>query len=235
MIVLLIIIQTFVFRLEGSQPQFQSMGAMQAGVVQTNRITSQQTTNITFILNGWGLAIRDLNADGWPNQGVARATNCLCLQPDWLEKRIQHSPTMNPTETEAINKPLQHIGEWEEFVVQHYPEPNGPAATSEPRKPAVGHAPDKKETEFRNYEADWTRFRCHGGTMSIFTTSAATICPRRVWPCCAGIGFTDQRLTAHGGMVVWSHFLQHHLPGGEARLRPRCGRGARHRGYSKPI
>ena len=22
------------------------------------------------------------------------------------------------------------------------------------------------------------------------------------------IGFTDQRLTAHGGMVVWSHFLQ---------------------------
>ena len=21
------------------------------------------------------------------------------------------------------------------------------------------------------------------------------------------IGFTDQRLTAHGGMVVWSHFL----------------------------
>ena len=24
------------------------------------------------------------------------------------------------------------------------------------------------------------------------------------------IGFTDQRLTAHGGMVVWSHFLQRH-------------------------
>jgi len=24
------------------------------------------------------------------------------------------------------------------------------------------------------------------------------------------IGFTDQRLTAHGGMVVWSHFLQGH-------------------------
>lgn len=22
------------------------------------------------------------------------------------------------------------------------------------------------------------------------------------------IGFTDQRLTAHGGMIVWSHFLQ---------------------------
>ncbi len=67
MIVLLIIIQTFVFRLEGSQPQFQTMGALQAGVVQTNRITSQQTTNITFILNGWGLAIRDFNADGWPD------------------------------------------------------------------------------------------------------------------------------------------------------------------------
>ena len=23
------------------------------------------------------------------------------------------------------------------------------------------------------------------------------------------IGFTDQHLTAHGGMVVWSHFLHH--------------------------
>jgi len=61
---------------------------------------------------------------------------------------------MNPLETEAVKNPLQHIGEWEEFVVQHYPEPNGPAATAEPRKPAVGHAPEKKETEFRNYEAD---------------------------------------------------------------------------------
>ena len=29
-------------------------------------------------------------------------------------------------------------------------------------------------------------------------------------PSCLRIGFTDQRLTAHGGMVVWSHFPQHH-------------------------
>lgn len=61
------IIQTWVFRMEGSEPQFQARGALQAGVVQTNQITSQHITNITFILNGWGLAIRDLNEDGWPD------------------------------------------------------------------------------------------------------------------------------------------------------------------------
>jgi hypothetical protein len=53
--------------MEGSEPPFRARGALQAGVVQTNPITSQQITNITFILNGWGLAIRDLNADGWPD------------------------------------------------------------------------------------------------------------------------------------------------------------------------
>ncbi len=67
MIVLLMIIQSWIFRMEGSEPPFQARGALQAGVVQTNPITSQQITNITFILNGWGLAIRDLNADGWPD------------------------------------------------------------------------------------------------------------------------------------------------------------------------
>lgn len=66
-IVLVTIIQICFFRLEGSQPQFQARGALQAGVVQTDPITSQQITNITFILNGWGLAIRDLNEDGWPD------------------------------------------------------------------------------------------------------------------------------------------------------------------------
>ncbi len=66
-IVLLTIVQTWGCRLEGSQPQFQLRGALQAGVVQTNPITSQQITNLTFILNGWGLAVRDLNEDGWPD------------------------------------------------------------------------------------------------------------------------------------------------------------------------
>ena len=58
---------------------------------------------------------------------------------------------MNPSQSDAVNKPLKSLDEWEDFVVQHYPEPNGPAAE---RKPAVGYSPDKKETEFRNYEAD---------------------------------------------------------------------------------
>ncbi|MDH4373392.1 MAG: VCBS repeat-containing protein, partial [Verrucomicrobiota bacterium] len=67
MIVLLMIIHSWGFRMEASEPPFQAKGGLQAGVVQTNPITSQQITNITFILNGWGLAIRDLNADGWPD------------------------------------------------------------------------------------------------------------------------------------------------------------------------
>ena len=31
------------------------------------------------------------------------------------------------------------------------------------------------------------------------------------------ISFTDQRLTAHGGMVVWSHFLQQKKLRGQLR------------------
>ena len=67
MIVVLMIIQILGFQMEASESQFQARGALQAGVVQANQITSQQITNITFILNGWGLAIRDLNEDGWPD------------------------------------------------------------------------------------------------------------------------------------------------------------------------
>ncbi|MBM3849182.1 MAG: VCBS repeat-containing protein [Verrucomicrobia bacterium] len=51
----------------GQAPQFKSRSVLQAGISQTNPITSQQVSNITFILNGWGLAIRDINLDGWPD------------------------------------------------------------------------------------------------------------------------------------------------------------------------
>lgn len=54
--------------------------------------------------------------------------------------------------TDSAN-PLQSLEEWEDFVKERYPEPGQPAQDST-RKPAVGYAPDKKETEFRNYEAD---------------------------------------------------------------------------------
>ena len=58
---------------------------------------------------------------------------------------------MQDASSDAINKPLKSLDEWEDFVVQHYPELGKPA---EENKSAVGHAPDKKETEFRNYEAN---------------------------------------------------------------------------------
>ncbi|MFM8360741.1 MAG: inositol oxygenase family protein, partial [Verrucomicrobiota bacterium] len=51
--------------------------------------------------------------------------------------------------------PLQSLDEWEDFMKERYPEP-APAAGSEAatRQPAVGYAPDKKQAEFRNYEAE---------------------------------------------------------------------------------
>ncbi len=58
---------------------------------------------------------------------------------------------MNPTQSDAVNKPLKSLDEWEDFVVQHYPEPSAESAA---KKPTVGVAPDKKQEEFRNYEAD---------------------------------------------------------------------------------
>lgn len=55
--------------------------------------------------------------------------------------------TVTGTDT---NKPLQSLDEVEDFYKQRYPEP----MAETPKKPAVGYAPDKKEDEFRNYEAD---------------------------------------------------------------------------------
>lgn len=50
----------------------------------------------------------------------------------------------------ADPKPLQSLDEVEDFYKERYPEP----MTEAQKKPAVGYAPDKKEDEFRNYEAD---------------------------------------------------------------------------------
>ncbi|MBX3733088.1 MAG: inositol oxygenase [Verrucomicrobiae bacterium] len=57
---------------------------------------------------------------------------------------------MSPV-TLATNQPLQSLDEVEDFYKERYPDPSGPAPA---RKPPVGFAPDKQETEFRNYEAD---------------------------------------------------------------------------------
>lgn len=53
----------------------------------------------------------------------------------------------------ADPKPLQSLEEWEDFVKDVYPEPGKPAHST-PRKPTVGYDPEKKQSEFRNYEAD---------------------------------------------------------------------------------
>jgi inositol oxygenase len=53
------------------------------------------------------------------------------------------------------NQPLQSLDEWEDFLKGRYSEPGKTAAEcAENRKPAVGYDPEKKQTEFRNYEAD---------------------------------------------------------------------------------
>ncbi|HTI71148.1 MAG TPA: inositol oxygenase family protein [Candidatus Limnocylindria bacterium] len=51
----------------------------------------------------------------------------------------------------STNKPLQSLDEWEDFMKERYPEPM-PAAGQ--KKPSVGTDPEKKQEEFRNYEAD---------------------------------------------------------------------------------
>ncbi|MCW5557575.1 MAG: hypothetical protein KIT22_07070, partial [Verrucomicrobiae bacterium] len=51
----------------------------------------------------------------------------------------------------ATNGPLQSLDEVEDFYKARYPDPSDPAPQ---RPPAVGYAPDKQESEFRNYEAD---------------------------------------------------------------------------------
>jgi inositol oxygenase len=51
------------------------------------------------------------------------------------------------------SKPLQSLEEWEDFVKGRYPEP-GKEEAGAAKKPTVGYDPEKKQAEFRNYEAD---------------------------------------------------------------------------------
>ena len=57
---------------------------------------------------------------------------------------------MNPVSI-AKDQPLQSLDEVEDFYKVRYPDPSAPPPA---KKPVVGYAPDKQETEFRNYEAD---------------------------------------------------------------------------------
>ena len=50
-----------------ADPQFHAVDARRAGVVQGYPIKGAQLSGIQFLLNGWGLAIRDINEDGWPD------------------------------------------------------------------------------------------------------------------------------------------------------------------------
>jgi inositol oxygenase len=54
-----------------------------------------------------------------------------------------------PTPNSAT--PLDSLDEVEDFYKTRYPDPSQPVTET---KPKVGYAPDKKENEFRNYEAD---------------------------------------------------------------------------------
>ena len=54
----------------------------------------------------------------------------------------------------ATDQPLKSMDEWEDFLKVRYPQPAGAAAPAEVKRVIVGTDPTKKETEFRNYEAD---------------------------------------------------------------------------------
>jgi len=59
------------------------------------------------------------------------------------------------TTTARDGQPLQSLDEWEDFVKGRYSQPGKTAEEcDQARKPSVGHDPEKKQAEFRNYEAD---------------------------------------------------------------------------------
>ena len=47
--------------------QFHPIDVLRSGIRQGAPISAEQMTRIRFMLNGWGLAVRDLNEDGWPD------------------------------------------------------------------------------------------------------------------------------------------------------------------------
>ncbi len=57
---------------------------------------------------------------------------------------------MTPKITPYSNAPLESLDEWEDFLVERYPEPASAGAT----KPSVGTDPDKPKAAFRDYEAN---------------------------------------------------------------------------------
>lgn len=87
----------------GQAPQFKSRSVLQAGISQTNPITSQQVSNITFILNGWGLAIRDINLDGWPDLVLgASPVGEVCTI---VIVGLGNSPTQTPDYQKRLKSP----------------------------------------------------------------------------------------------------------------------------------
>src|SRR5436190_13937634 len=57
------------------------------------------------------------------------------------------SATVIPTPFRADAQPLQSLDEWEDFLKERYPE-------SMPAQPFCATDPDKKQEQFRNYEAE---------------------------------------------------------------------------------
>lgn len=61
---------------------------------------------------------------------------------------------MSIANSPAVDQPLKSLEEWEDFLKVRYPEPAPAVASPETKRVIVGTDPTKKESEFRNYEAD---------------------------------------------------------------------------------
>ena len=61
---------------------------------------------------------------------------------------------MSIVTSQSTGQPLGSMDEWEDFLKERYPEPALGEAGGPPKRAIVGTDPTKKETEFRNYEAN---------------------------------------------------------------------------------